>query len=153
MPPKKKSRDEIQDALAEVLNVTGMPMPTGVLEELLKRQAATTIETSKNPAAVALGRLGGLKGGKARAEALSAKERSAIAGKGARKRWAEWNELKRAGLTSEEIKIARLVKKGQTSAEIATTLGLSSGTIQRMRKRLFAPGSGLMAKEEAATNA
>ncbi len=39
------------------------------------------------PAAVALGRLGGLKGGKARAEKLSAKKRSAIAKKGARARW------------------------------------------------------------------
>ena len=41
----------------------------------------------KNPAAVALGRLGGLKGGKARAEKLSAKKRSAIAKQGARARW------------------------------------------------------------------
>ena len=36
----------------------------------------------KNPAAVALGRLGGLKGGKARAEKLSAQKRSAIAKQG-----------------------------------------------------------------------
>jgi hypothetical protein len=41
----------------------------------------------KNPAAVALGRLGGAKGGKARAEALSPKKRSAIAKKAARARW------------------------------------------------------------------
>ena len=41
----------------------------------------------KNPAAVALGRLGGLKGGKARAESLSAKKRKEIAKKAARKRW------------------------------------------------------------------
>lgn len=41
----------------------------------------------KNPAAVALGRLGGLKGGKARAEKLSAKKRKEIAQKAARKRW------------------------------------------------------------------
>jgi len=34
---------------------------------------------AKNPAAVALGRLGGLKGGKARAESLSAKRRKQIA--------------------------------------------------------------------------
>ena len=44
-------------------------------------------EGKENPAAVALGRLGGLKGGKARAEKLSAKKRSAIAKKGARARW------------------------------------------------------------------
>jgi hypothetical protein len=41
----------------------------------------------KNPAAVALGRLGGLKGGKARAKSLTAKERSEIAKKAAQSRW------------------------------------------------------------------
>ncbi|MGB7292805.1 MAG: hypothetical protein WBD99_11580 [Thermodesulfobacteriota bacterium] len=41
----------------------------------------------KNPAAVALGRLGGLKGGKARAKKLSAKKRKAIAKKAATARW------------------------------------------------------------------
>lgn len=44
-------------------------------------------EDGKNPAAVALGRKGGLKGGKARAESLTAKERSAIAKKAAKARW------------------------------------------------------------------
>ena len=43
----------------------------------------------KNPAAVALGKLGASKGGKARAAALSPKERSAIARKAAKTRWAE----------------------------------------------------------------
>lgn len=41
----------------------------------------------KNPAAVALGRLGGLKGGKARARKLSAKKRKDIARKAANSRW------------------------------------------------------------------
>lgn len=41
----------------------------------------------KNPAAVALGRLGGLKGGRARAAALTAAERSKIAKAAANKRW------------------------------------------------------------------
>jgi hypothetical protein len=41
----------------------------------------------KNPAAVALGKLGGPKGGKARAEKLSARQRSEIARLAARKRW------------------------------------------------------------------
>lgn len=43
--------------------------------------------SGKNPAAVALGRLGGLKGGAARAKALSAKKRSEIAKKAAISRW------------------------------------------------------------------
>jgi hypothetical protein len=41
----------------------------------------------KLPAAVALGRLGGQKGGPARAKKLSAKRRSEIARKAAKKRW------------------------------------------------------------------
>jgi hypothetical protein len=44
-------------------------------------------EDGKNPAAVTLGRLGGLKGGKARAAKLSKKKRSEIAKKAARARW------------------------------------------------------------------
>lgn len=41
----------------------------------------------KDPAAVELGRKGGLKGGRARASALSSGERSQIAAKAARARW------------------------------------------------------------------
>ena len=41
----------------------------------------------KNPAAVALGRLGGLKGGKARANKLSSERRKEIARKAAQARW------------------------------------------------------------------
>jgi hypothetical protein len=43
----------------------------------------------KNPAAVELGRLGGLKGGKARAEKLTAEKRSEIARKAAKARWSK----------------------------------------------------------------
>lgn len=45
------------------------------------------VDDGKNPAAVVLGRLGGLKGGKARAAKLSAAKRKAIAKKAAAKRW------------------------------------------------------------------
>jgi hypothetical protein len=44
-------------------------------------------DDGKNPAAVALGRLGGLKGGKARAESLTKAKRAAIAKKAAAARW------------------------------------------------------------------
>jgi len=43
----------------------------------------------KNPAAVALGRQGGLKGGKARAKKLTAERRTAIAKQGGKARWAK----------------------------------------------------------------
>ncbi len=41
----------------------------------------------KNPAAVALGRLGGKKGGKARADSLTPERRAEIAKKAAQSRW------------------------------------------------------------------
>jgi len=44
-------------------------------------------DAGKNPAAVALGRLGGAKGGKARAAKLTAEQRSEIAKKAASIRW------------------------------------------------------------------
>lgn len=44
-------------------------------------------DPSKNAAAVTLGRLGGLKGGKARAEKLTAAKRKEIAQKAAATRW------------------------------------------------------------------
>ena len=53
-------------------------------------------DDGKNPAAVAHGRKGGRKGGQARAESLTAKERSAIAKKAAKKRWAAVNEQREA---------------------------------------------------------
>jgi len=49
---------------------------------------ATEEQPPKNPAAVALGRLGGLKGGPARAKKLTKKRRSEIAKKAAAARWA-----------------------------------------------------------------
>ena len=62
--------------------------PTG-----LNRRAPNTVQSNqpdglpKDPLAVELGRRGGLKGGKARAEKLSAKKRKEIARRAARARW------------------------------------------------------------------
>jgi len=53
---------------------------------MTKRSSNKAIE-EKNPAAVALGRLGGLKGGKARAAILSPKRRSEIARNAVMARW------------------------------------------------------------------
>jgi hypothetical protein len=55
---------------------------------------SATDKPEKNPAAVALGRLGGLKGGKARAESLTATRRREIAQRAAAKRWK--SKVKRA---------------------------------------------------------
>ena len=49
----------------------------------------TSLIDGKNPAAVLLGRIGGLKGGKARAAKLSSERRSEIARNAAKARWAK----------------------------------------------------------------
>jgi hypothetical protein len=46
-----------------------------------------TPEDARNPRKVEAGRLGGLKGGKARAKGLSSSQRQTIAKKAAEKRW------------------------------------------------------------------
>lgn len=51
-----------------------------------------SISDGKNPAAVALGRKGGLIGGRARAVSLSSEERSRIARKAAKARWEKKHE-------------------------------------------------------------
>jgi hypothetical protein len=56
---------------------------TGEIED----REPTPEEQGKDPAAVSLGRRGGLKGGKARAKSLSAERRSAIAKGAAKARW------------------------------------------------------------------
>lgn len=53
----------------------------------LAKQIIDEATSDKNPAAVALGRLGGLKGGKARAKSLSPEKRAEIARAAAKKRW------------------------------------------------------------------
>ena len=60
-----------------------------IVAEAIKEPTKEEPIREKNPAAVALGRLGGLKGGKARAEKLSAKKRKAIAQKAAKTRWSK----------------------------------------------------------------
>jgi hypothetical protein len=70
-PAKKKDAEAVDRAEGE-----GMAQPQGI-----------PAESEKNPAAVALGRLGGLKGGKARAAKLTPAKRKAIAKKAATARW------------------------------------------------------------------
>ena len=56
---------------------------TGEIED----REPTPEEQGKDPAAVSLGRRGGLKGGKARAAKMTAKRRAEISKKAARARW------------------------------------------------------------------
>lgn len=77
MPKRSSKRDANEIAKSIVDQVADDVEPK-------KREPA---KPEKNPAAVALGRLGGKKGGPARAKKLSKKRRSEIAKKAAQKRW------------------------------------------------------------------
>jgi len=74
---KKKDHDFAVTAFRVVQEATKKEEP---LEQPLN-------EEGKNPNAVALGRLGGLKGGRARADKLSPEQRKDIAKKAAKARW------------------------------------------------------------------
>lgn len=82
---KKRPRDINQLAKFIVDLSTGNP----IIEDV-----SPIIEKEKNPAAVELGRLGGLKGGKARAAKLTSVERSGIAKKAAEMKWAKYYKEK-----------------------------------------------------------
>lgn len=60
-----------------------------IVEMTTQKQPEPKVEvlSGKNAAAVSLGRLGGLKGGKARADSMTPERRSEIARKAAEKRW------------------------------------------------------------------
>lgn len=67
------------------------PIDINQLAASIVQEATGEPTKEKNPAAVALGRLGGLKGGKARAESLTAKKRKEIARKAAASRWGKYH--------------------------------------------------------------
>lgn len=60
-----------------------------IVQEATQEVKEATPIKEKNPAAVALGRLGGLKGGPARAKNLKKKDRIKIAREAARARWSK----------------------------------------------------------------
>lgn len=78
---KKRSRDFNELAAQIVAEAIGDVLPD-----------APDDNNGKNPAAVALGRLGGKKGGKARAEKLTPEQRKEIAQKAAMVRWKNLQE-------------------------------------------------------------
>lgn len=58
-----------------------------ILEAATEEEPTKEPSKEKNPAAVALGKLGGKKGGPARAKKLTAEQRKEIAKKAAKARW------------------------------------------------------------------
>lgn len=78
MPRDPQSLKRSKDVITNAVRV--MRIATGEIDE-------ETPEPAKNSAAVALGRRGGLKGGKARAAKLTPEKRAEIARNAAQARW------------------------------------------------------------------
>lgn len=76
MPDRSRKRPRDPNQLGKLI----VDIATGEIED-------TPLAAGKDPAAVALGRRGGLKGGKARAAKMSAADRKESASRAAQARW------------------------------------------------------------------
>jgi len=86
MPRRSSNGDVAQNALRVIEQAIGAELnPTRKVMQFPARK--------KNPAAVALGKLGGMKGGNARAAELSPERRKEIAQKAAKARWARVEKI------------------------------------------------------------
>ena len=86
MPRRSSKGDIAQNALRVIEQAIGAPLKP-------ERRIVQFPPRKKNPAAVALGKLGGRKGGAARAAKLTPDERKEIAQKAAKARWARVEKL------------------------------------------------------------
>jgi hypothetical protein len=84
--PKRSSKPK-REGTAHDFTVLARRVVEEAIGERLSGAPLEDPNAGRNPAAVALGRLGGVKGGKARALALSKRRRSEIARKAAKARW------------------------------------------------------------------
>lgn len=80
MPKRSSKKKNIRDT-----NV----LAAHIVEQATNEPTPKSEDSNKNPAAVALGRLGGLKGGRARANKLTPEQRKEIAQKAANTRWSK----------------------------------------------------------------
>lgn len=80
MPNRSSKRPRDANQLAKLM----VDLATGEVAEEAEEK-----DSAKNPAAVALGRLGGKKGGAMRAKVLTPEQRRAIAQRAAAARWAK----------------------------------------------------------------
>src|SRR5438132_621383 len=96
---------------------------------LMKRRTPPP-KRKKNPSAIALGRLGASKGGKARAQNLSPQKRSQIAKKAAAARWSP--KAKRMDtINPDMISLAR-ESRGLTQTELANRLSIPQARLSKI---------------------
>jgi hypothetical protein len=89
MPKRSRTEDASESAYRTIRTIIERHDPDAAAEPPPQKKPKAK---RKNPAAVALGRKGGLKGGKARAAKLTAEQRSASARVAAAARWKKPDE-------------------------------------------------------------
>jgi DNA-directed RNA polymerase specialized sigma24 family protein len=138
--PQTKTKSRVIVATADEQAVRIVEAATGVAipRDLVAREKrliaaekkaagkASDDAPAKNPAAVLLGRMGGLKGGKARAESLTPARRRKIAQLAVQKRW------------EDRDRILNLTTKGVSAAEIAAKLGIPVSRVRKAREAAVA---------------
>jgi hypothetical protein len=87
MPRRSSTAKPKRAGTAHDFTVTARRIVEQAIGEKLSGEPLDDPNAGKNPAAVALGKLGGAKGGKARAEKLSSRRRIEIAKRAAKARW------------------------------------------------------------------
>ena len=85
--PTRSSKKPKREGTAHDFTVTARRVVEQAIGEKLSGEPLDDPSAGKNPAAVTLGKLGGQKGGNARAAALSPTVRKAIAKRAAAARW------------------------------------------------------------------
>lgn len=84
---KKKRKNPVRNALDVVEKLIGGPLANENTAARERYESARAEESGKDPAAVSLGRRGGLKGGPARVRNMTPEQLSESARKAARARW------------------------------------------------------------------
>ena len=87
--PRRPSKAKKREGTPHDFTVTARRVVEQAIGEHLDGTPLEDPDEGKNPAAVALGKLGGAKGGQARAAKLSARRRKQIAKQAAQARWAK----------------------------------------------------------------
>lgn len=88
--PERSSKDKKKRPSPKDINLLAARIVGDATEE--EQETSEPPAPEKNPSAVKLGRLGGRKGGPARAAKLTSEERKEIAKKAAQARWARSND-------------------------------------------------------------
>lgn len=138
---KRSSKDLNKTAFSVVQQTTGQTLPTASVRVGYSSGDAPP-EPTKNPHAQALGRLGGLKGGKARKAALSAEMRQQIAKKAANVQL-EKNKFSESWINSRLQRFFHIISEVEADFDIFSMFVILVITVNRCLQLFAIPNDQL----------